>query len=626
MKTLKVCFLWHQHQPYYNIDNEFVLPWVLFHSTKDYFDIPEVLYEFPSIKQTFNFAPSLNLQIAEYINFKANDKIRNLALIEADKLSDADKKAILHYYFICNYKNMIVPHKRYNELFERKSVENFKIDNFNNQDWLDLQVWYHLVWFGYFSSNRNIIKRLIDKGQNFTEHEKILLLNEQFEILNSITNQYRKLYELGQISLSCSPMYHPILPLIIDSKATLESLPFNNLPDPVFSYPDDANLQVKQGLEYFKETFGHEPIGMWPSEGSISNETLELLIKNNIKWVASDENVLSNSLDDYNNLDKYFPYKYKCNEGSINIFFRDHNLSDKIGFVYSNWNESDAANDFINNLKNIRNTLISNYGEQILDEAVVSIILDGENCWEYYKDNGIPFLRALFNLLQNDNEIETNLFDEIVKNGNIKREILNIKAGSWINANFSIWMGDKEDIKAWSLLAEARIHLENTKNSIDEKDFNNAMRAILIAEGSDWFWWYGPEHPTETKPIFDYIFRHYLRKVYEYTNSEYPIYLDKPIWEQLNTNNSNINLDKIEYIGEIFENTGKLLLNNENISSMHRSGEIIKSIKQINLKNKSYLEIDYDIPISNINSIELDIKIENNGNVHSNIYKLNNQE
>lgn len=620
MNKLKVCFLWHQHQPYYKVENEFLLPWVLFHGTKDYFDIPEVLYEFPNIKQTFNFAPSLSLQIEEYLNLEATDKIQSLTLIPANELSEDNKNEIIKYFFACNYKSMIVANKRYNELYEIQRKSDFKISDYSNQDWLDLQVLYNLVWFGFYSSKRNIVRRLFEKGSNFTEDEKKLLIREQFEVLASINKQYRKLNELGQISLSCSPMFHPILPLLINSESNLESMPDNELPNPLFKYWQDADLQIKQGMEYFEKTFGNKPLGMWPSEGSISNGTLNILINNDVKWVASDELVLANSLKDKNGLNKYFPYKYKSDDGDITLFFRDHHLSDKIGFTYSNWNENDAAHDFVNNLKNIRNSLISAYGDSVLDDAVVSIILDGENCWEYYKDNGIPFLRSLFGLLQNDSEIETALFDEIIEKKSKQRIIDNIQAGSWINGNFSIWIGDHEDIVAWNLLSETRKYLEDRKEDISPEIYNEALQSILIAEGSDWFWWYGPEHPADNKPIFDIIFRHYLQNVYKILGIEYPTNLELPIWEQPNKNTI-FDINNLD-IEEYFKLKGNLITNTAENTSMHKSDDLIKSIKKISKKNKLYLEIDFYKNIDEIKDIEFELKGNFNNSTKNYFYKL----
>ncbi len=612
MKKLKLAFLWHQHQPYYRIDNEFVLPWVLFHGTKDYLDIPEVLYEFPFIKQTFNFAPSLSLQLDEYTNKKASDKIQRLTMINASNLSVLDKNEIILNFFSCNTKSMIFPNKRYKFLYEKARNSEFSINDFIDQEWLDLQVLYNLVWFGYFSSQRSFIKRLISKGCNYTEEEKKLLIDEQMSILGSINRQYRKLVELGQIELGCSPMYHPILPLLIDSRAALDSMPDIDLPNPLFTYPQDANHQITMGMDYFESVFGNKPNGMWPSEGSISNETLNMLINNGIKWIAGDELVLFNSTNNNNSLMKYFPHTYTTESGTLTIFFRDHNLSDKIGFTYSTWNAKDAANDFVNSLKNIRNSLISSFGEDALDNAVVSVILDGENCWEYYPDNGIPFLRELYSLIQNDKELSTLTFSDYLNSMNPIQlpTIQNIQAGSWINGNFSIWIGDKEDITAWNLLSKTRQFFELHKNDFGADIVDEAYNCLLIAEGSDWFWWYGPEHPTENKPIFDKIFRHYLKKVYTLFGEDSPEELELSIDEiSLQSNDLQVlnSTNTISGALEILKQKSIVLHADGENKSMHKTGDCLKSIHYFKGNNYSELILQFSCNLHIFQSIIIEI-------------------
>jgi len=626
MKQLKVAFLWHQHQPYYKIEEEFVLPWVLLHGTKDYFDIPEVLYEFPNIKQTFNFAPSLSLQISEYTSGLTKDIVQRLTEIHPENLNLSEKTEIINLFFHSNYDNLISPHERYKELYDKSRDINYAISNFTNNDWMDLQVWYNLSWFGYFSAKSGIPKRLIEKGKNFTEIEKKALQNEQKEILGKINYQYRKLKELGQIEISCSPMFHPILPLLINSNSALESRPEQILPDPIFSFKEDAELQIKKGLEYFKQTFGDYPKGMWPSEGSISDDTLELMIKEDIKWVATDELVLFNSIDKSQpNTVKYFPRKFIGKNGEISILFRDHFLSDRIGFVYSNWNEYDAANDFLYHLRNIRNEIIKNHGEDALDSACLTIILDGENCWEYYKDNGIKFLRELFRMLNNSEEILTVTCSEAIegKSSNYIQSLNHVVAGSWINANFDIWIGHHEDINAWNLLGKARHKLESLKNDISEDVYNESLLNLLIAEGSDWFWWYGPEHQTVNKPDFDRIFRYYIKKAYTVLGLEAPHEVNIPIEKH--------SVDFIQtkpksILKNIFD-TDKLKLNDDfgtikliaGNSAMHRIGDFIDNFQYgnddkflyIKFNFKRRINTDFEIKIY-IESIHLDIYITNN--------------
>jgi len=604
MKRLKIAFLWHQHQPYYKIENEFVLPWVLLHGTKDYYDIPEVLKEFPKIKQTFNFAPSLNIQLEEYISKKTIDIVQKLTLKKADELSKEDKELILKYFFSANFHNMIFPNKRYYELYENAKSNNYNLNTFNANEWRDLQVWFNLSWFGYFSSQRKLIKELKDKGSNFTEYDKQILINEQLEVIKLIINQYKTLKNIGQIDISCSPFYHPILPLLIDSKSALENLPNIKLPEPNFEYPEDANKQISDARNYFNKIFDFEVKGMWPSEGSISNDTLDLFIDNNIKWVASDETVMYNSLSSRDNLLKYFPYKYKKEDKEIVIFFRDHNLSDKIGFQYSSWNEEDASTDFINNLIAIRDDIINNYGINGLDDAVVSIILDGENCWEYYRENGIPFLRSLYHKISENEYLETVTFSSIVESQRIKNNLENISAGSWINGNFSIWIGHNEDLIAWNFLSKAREEFEIRKNGIDINTYNEVYNSIMIAEGSDWFWWYGPEHPTETKPIFDNIFRYYLKKIYNLLKIDYPKELDIPIYEITDLENLKY-LSTLKFIeNEISTNCNKVSYL-QNTTTMHSISEVIKYIYFIVEENLIKILIDLNSNFNNFSFFKI---------------------
>ena len=599
MKKLKVAFLWHQHQPYYKIDNEFILPWVLLHGTKDYFDIPEVLYEFPKIKQTFNFAPSLSMQLDEYIAGTTKDKIQRLTALPSTELSENEKREIIELFFHANFDNMIAPYQRYLELFNRAQWVDDAVANFSVQDWLDLQVWYNLVWFGYYSSQSGIIRRLFQKGRDFTEFEKISLQQEQNNVLKKINYQYRKLKELSQIELSCSPMYHPILPLLINSKSAHEARPGQDLPEPIFNFPEDAELQIKLGLEYFKKTFDDYPQGVWPSEGSVSDETLKLMINSGIQWVATDEQVLFNSLkgSHHAQTEKFFPRKFVMQNGAISVLFRDHFLSDRIGFTYSKWNERDAANDFTYHLRNIRNEIIKNHGEDALDYACVSVILDGENCWEYYRENGIPFLRELFGMLSNSEEVTTITCSEAIHGNNYLPALNHIVSGSWINANFDIWIGHEDDIKAWSILSSARHELRRHSDSLSPERYEQALKSLLIAEGSDWFWWYGPEHQTKNKPDFDRLFRHYVLSAYSAMGLTPPDSALIPIEHQQVPSIDKEPTGRLKNLlaNDLFENieNGGFIKLKSEMSSMHRIGDLLDSVSYSNDNEHIYIKLAY---------------------------------
>ena len=539
MKKLKIAILWHQHQPYYKYKNEYLLPWVRLHGVKDYYDLPALMHDYPSVKQTINLAPSLMMQIDDYVNNVTSDKVQRLTRISARHLTDNDKKEILNGFFTINYDNLLKPNERYEELFNMCSDRQKALEQMNISDWRDLQVWYNLAWLGQISKTFPFAKRLFKKQRDFTEEDKLLLLDFHNEILSKIGKEMANLKQLGQIDISCSPLHHPILPLLCDTNSALESMPDAALPDPNYSYPEDAKAQIKDGIGYYKKLFGMRPKGMWPSEGSVSNQTLELIAGEGIEWIASDEGILEASLGDtYNSVYKYFPHEINTQKGTITMFFRDHNLSDKIGFLYSNWYGYDAACNFREELLSIRNNIIHNLGDDALDSAVVPIILDGENCWEFYYENGIHFLRELFSMFENTNELETTLFSECLNLPipDFLPQLNSVKAGSWINADFSIWIGHQDDIKAWNMLSKVRQLVDDSKYKLTAEELENVMNEIYIAEGSDWFWWYGPEHNAPNKPDFDIIFRWRIAEIYKMLGAEPPADLFIPI--SAATNNS----------------------------------------------------------------------------------------
>ena len=495
MKKLKIAILWHFHQPYYKQDNEFFLPWVRLHGVKDYWDLPELFYEYPAIKQTINIVPSLWIQIKQYINSECYDRIQKLTLMNPSEITEDIKNEILRLFFLSNPENMIMPYPRFKELLDLK----ISGQKFTDQDLIDLQVWYNLSWIGNFSRKRPAVQSLINKERHYDYNDKLLVLEIHREILSHIENQLKTLQKLERIEVAVSPFHHPILPLLVDSNALNESMPSALLPEKIFAFAEDAKAQVDDSIKYYHEIFNNSPSGMWPSEGSISDKVLEIIAKSGIKWAATDEMVLSNSLKtEYKSIYKYFPIKYKNQDSEITLFFRDHSLSDAIGFVYSNWDPKDSAGDFINRLSAIRQDIIATCGEDELSNAVVPIILDGENCWEYYPQNGEPFLRELFKQLSESEIIETVLFKDALDNkSKVVPTINHITAGSWINANFSIWAGHKDHRIAWSILSETRTLLENKKSELSEELYNQAMEYIYICEGSDWFWWYGDAHWAE---------------------------------------------------------------------------------------------------------------------------------
>ncbi len=525
------------HQPYYKdpITDMYRLPWVRLHGTKDYLDMVEILEEFPNIKQTFNFTPSLLEQIIDYTDKNATDRYLDLTLKNASELNTEEKLFILENFFFANWDNMIKPFPRYYELLVRKGLHLVKSDlmrvvnYFNVDDFLDLQVLFNLSWIDPLFRRRDpFLSTLVKKGRSYTEEEKQLLIEKQRSILKEIIPKYKEQVGKGQIELSFSPFYHPILPLLCDTNSAKIALPVIRLPQRRFSHPEDAEKQIRTGLNFFEKLFGYRPPGMWPSEGSVSEDITQIMEREGIQWIATDEDVLASSMgkslrDESGNVIApdilYRPYRF----GNISIIFRDHQLSDLIGFVYQGWDPKKAAEDLLNRFIQIQSTLPKD------KPNLLSVILDGENAWEYYKNDGYDFLWQLYEGLSKEERLKTVRVSEYLDEYDKGEPLRKLHAGSWINANFSIWIGHEEDNRAWDYLTETRDDLELFQKTHPDKDLTTAWKTLYVAEGSDWNWWYGDEHKTETQKDFDELFRLNLMKVYKEMQKEVPQHLFVPI-------------------------------------------------------------------------------------------------
>jgi alpha-amylase/alpha-mannosidase (GH57 family) len=511
MKKTYLAFLWHQHQPMYKnpVTGIYELPWVRFHATKDYYDMVTILDGFPKIKSNINLVPSLIMQLEEYASGSAKDRFMDLTLKDAKLLTTDEKIFISTNFFLANLDNMILPYPRYSQLYDKK-VQKPDGSLFEEQDLRDLQMWFNLSWFDpYWRKNDEFIKYLYDKGKDFTEEEKRKLIDKQIEVCGKIVFKHKEVQDRGQLEVTVTPFYHPILPLLCDTDVAKEAIPEIVLPQKRFVHPEDASWHIENAVSYYEERFGVKPSGMWPSEGSVSNAVIELISGAGIKWTATDEAILFNSVNNISQDRRHLfkPFQLNINGKGLNIIFRDHGLSDLIGFVYSKWDAQDAANDFIAKVKGI-----GEYASSVTDAPLVSVILDGDNCWEYYKNDGWDFLTALYEKLSADEEIETVRVSDYLAKFPPKEVITNLTAGSWINGNFGIWIGSAEDNKSWDFLSITRDMLIKNENSENIKEAWNAFHA---AEGSDWNWWYGDEHSSSNDNDFDFLYRQQLIKVYE---------------------------------------------------------------------------------------------------------------
>lgn len=592
---LYVAFLWHMHQPYYKnpITGIYRLPWVRLHGTKDYLDMVKTLEKYPSIKSTFNLVPSLLEQIKDYTENKAVDIYLEATLKEASSLTEADRIFILENFFLANWENMIKPFPRYYELLAKRGFRLIKSDlrriskYFSEEEIRDLQALFNLCWIDPMFRNEDAsLKELVKKGKGYTEEDKKIIIGKQFEILRQIIPVYKNLMEKNQIELSVSPFYHPILPLLWDTNSSKIAMPHVRLPNKRFSHPEDAIKQIRSSIDYFEKTFGRRPAGMWPSEGSVSEDVLKALRDEGIKWTASDENVLACSIeknlrDSSGNITEpsvlYYPYNFS----DVAIIFRDHKLSDLVGFSYSNWDSKNAADDLVNRLLNIRNSLPMPDSSPFL----VSIILDGENAWEHYKNDGQDFFCCLYERLSNEERLKTTTIAEFIEKFGKGREIKKLHAGSWINSNFGVWIGNDEDNLAWDYLSETHDNLTAFEKQNRNAPVEDAWKAIYIAEGSDWNWWYGDEHTTENEEDFDELFRLNLIKVYKTIGKETPPHLLAPVFRENRTVSPEITIrgfitPKIDGIVTNYYEwyQGAYLVVEKTGGSMHKSESLISHI------------------------------------------------
>jgi alpha-amylase/alpha-mannosidase (GH57 family) len=484
----------------------------------------------PEARVTFNLVPSLLLQIQSYLQGKTDDFLE-LSRRPATDLSSSDQEFILTHFFSCQWPTMVEPHKRYLQLLELRgrdfgpSFTSQVRKKFSTQDYLDLQVWFNLAWVGFSSRNHPLISFLFQKGQLFSEGEKMDLLDFHLELMKGLIPRYSSKWIEGQIEISTSPFYHPILPLLIDTDFGRRPRPETGLPLR-FTYPEDARTQLDRGRRYCKEVLGKTPVGLWPSEGSVAPELIPIIEEAGFSWTATDEAILYNSLRKTEPQSLFQPYKVEINGCCTDMVFRHHKLSDLIGFVYQRNPARDAITDFVSRLKEIC------IGLQEMDRSpFVAIILDGENPWEYYQDGGESFLTGLYDAIITEPILELVTIGQYLKNNPPTSTLSGLYTGSWINHDFGIWIGGKEENRAWETLGRTRKAIDDSKKqeNLTEEALNTAMESVFAAEGSDWFWWYGDQFETDYAYGFDHLFRAHLKKAYKSLNMTVPDELLSPI-------------------------------------------------------------------------------------------------
>ncbi len=534
-KKLSIAFYWHMHQPVYQLtpDGDFLMPWVRLHAVKDYYAMAELLNKFKKIKLNFNLVPVLLDSLIDYGENGIHDLHSRITVKSVEELSPDDKEFILNNFFDAGYQTMIFPNEEYNRLYQKRiSKSECSLDIFSDQEYSDLMALFNLAWFDPDLKNKYpALKKLIKKGKNYTLEDRQNIIEIQREIIRKIIPTYKKLLSKNRIEITTSPYYHPILPILLDingiKKSFSEDLPVD------LKMGLDAKVQTELAIKRIEELFGKRPKGIWPSEHCVSPKMLDMFKNLGIEWTISDEGILSNSietefvrdfkgyLEDPYHLLKSYEYK-----NGLKMIFRDAVIPNLISFEYPNHDAELAANDLYDRIKVAQAKLLTSPDENHL----ITIAMDGENCWENYPQDGFVFLKKLYKLIEDDKSLETVLISDYLEKEKHHKPLNKIYAGSWINRNFKLWIDEPLKNLAWSYLKQVRDDFSAfvKKNPLNP-NIEQARKELFICEGSDWFWWYGEPNDSGRDNIFDYLFREHLKNIYIFLGLEPPAYLDTPL-------------------------------------------------------------------------------------------------
>lgn len=548
---LYLALLWHQHQPIYKDTahptqaGSYLHPWVRLHALRDYYSMASMVGEHAGLHLTINLTPSLVWQLDDYAEHGATDRALEMTLKPAEALTAEERKYVLRNFFEAHWHHQIDPHSRYRELF----IQRREGREFTAHDLRDLQMWFNLAWFGQEFREAEVrlatgetasVRRFVEQGRDYTTADVVAMVEEQYKIMRAVIPLHRQLQAQGQIEVSTTPFFHPILPLLVDTdRATIDR---PGAVHPVhFAHPEDADAQVRLAAEWYERTFGKSPRGMWPAEGAVSQFVIPTFAQHQVRWLATDRGVLASSgrwgyeVDAPDVLCQ--PYCASEEDSAVSIFFRDTQLSDSIGFYYQGYgDEGEAARDFVNRIKD---RFVRQFKTD--EDRVLSIILDGENAWGGYREDARPFLRALYGLLECDAEIRTVTFSEYLEGNPLRgirphplseqTRVHDLFTGSWIDESASVsgvdlgtWIGEEEENRAWALLNQARESLK--LRGAAPETAPAAFQSLYIAEGSDWFWWFGGDQDSGNDEEFDDLFRRHLKNIYRSLGESPPTELD----------------------------------------------------------------------------------------------------
>ena len=515
-----------------------VLPWVRLHAVKDYVDLPLLLAQTPSVRHTINVVPSLLAQLDAYASGWM-DNVEILCRRDPATLTPAERDLLAHDVRVLERRTMTADLPAYGHLVDKMDMHG--IDALTADEVRDLQVLYTLAWTGPVHRHQEPFASLIRKGAGFSPADQQRLFDGHAKVMAAVVPTMRSMQHDGQLEVSVTPFHHPILPLLCSTDTALQCSPDATLPAPPFEAAGDAAVQVTRAIDDAEIRFGVRPRGMWPAEGAISMAALDIMVRAGLRWTASDDAVLRRSLGDLASpTSALFPRRVITPSGSIAVLFRDHDLSDAIGFTYASWEPHRAVDDFVRRLEDRRRLIAETHGEEALQHAVVPIMLDGENCWEFYPDNGRAFVTALMQRLADPARFAAVTCSQATAPEHVQAmpDLTHLTAGSWIDGTFDVWIGSPEKNLAWSLLREARAQLVHAMAAGQTQATREAHEHLLVAEGSDWFWWYDDRHVAPHKPLFDVLFRARLTSVYTALQIAPPDILTTTLYDAVATTNT----------------------------------------------------------------------------------------
>lgn len=537
MKKLSLAIYWHMHQPVYEIEGTYLMPWARLHAVKDYLDMELFLERFPKLKLNFDVVPALVDTIIDYSN-GANDIHSELTTSDVENLTDEEKSFILNNFFSPKFETMLFKSENYKNLYQKRFAKDVcNPAEFNNQELSDLMALFNLVWIDPIHFTRYPrLQELWDKQYDYTLDDRIEIIEIHRQIMRELIPTTKKYIQEGRMELTTSPYYHSIIPILADVKsATKKALTTEGLPSNLGMY-DDAKIQVKSALDRIEEVFGVRPKGLWPPELCIGPKTLNLFAKEGIKWTISDEGILSESInfdfikDFKGNLNDPYHllkvYEYQTKNDNISIIFRDRSIPNLINFEYAGIDSKMAAGDLYDKIKVIQSKLLVSPD----DTHLLTISLDGENCWENYQNDGNDFLENIYSYIESDDTLETVLISDYIEKDKHKKALNKISAGSWIDRSFQYWIGEPTKNKAWTYVKQTKDDFENfVRENKNHPNIEAARRELLISEGSDWFWWYGEPNNSGQDFVFDYMFREHLKNTYLLLDKNPPEYLNNSL-------------------------------------------------------------------------------------------------